>query len=329
MISAGDFLNHNENGGYILVADTQPKLHSTVRGSPLFLTYYGYCLENGNYKVSLHFAEIKFRDEEPYNRVGRSVFDIYIQGILRWKDFNIKEQANGTGKAIIRTFKAMVTENTLDIRLYWAGKGTTFIPDKGSYGSLISAISVSHEAKKSSILYIVVGVVASVLCLTFSIMVFFFRRRYSRRKRRRRDLKGLDLQTGTFTFRQLKAATNNFDSANKLGEGGFGSVYKGQLSDGTVIVEKQLASKSRQGNREFVNEIGMIFGLQHPNLVKLYRCCVEGNQLLLVYEYMENNCLAHALFGKQGDICVFVIFNCVCINAMLSLILFFLLNLVI
>ncbi|KAK1557648.1 hypothetical protein Q3G72_028744 [Acer saccharum] len=83
-----------------------------------------------------------------------------------------------------------------------------------------------------------------------------------------------NIREGTFTFRQLKAATNNFNSANKLGEGGFGSVYKGQLSDGTVIAVKQLSSKSRQGNR---------------------------SQLLLVYEYMENNCLAHALFGKQGS----------------------------
>jgi serine/threonine protein kinase len=47
-----------------------------------------------------------------------------------------------------------------------------------------------------------------------------------------------------------------------------------------------------------VNEIGMISGLQHPNLVRLYGCCIERNQLLLVYEYMENNSLAHALFGK-------------------------------
>lgn len=61
---------------------------------------------------------------------------------------------------------------------------------------------------------------------------------------------------------------------------------------------KQLSSRSKQGNREFVNEIGMISGLQHPNLVKLYGCCVEGNQLLLIYEYMENNCLSRALFGK-------------------------------
>jgi serine/threonine protein kinase len=61
---------------------------------------------------------------------------------------------------------------------------------------------------------------------------------------------------------------------------------------------KQLSSKSKQGNREFLNEIGMISAQKHPNLVKLYGCCVEGNQLLLIYEYMENNCLSRALFGK-------------------------------
>ena len=70
------------------------------------------------------------------------------------------------------------------------------------------------------------------------------------------------------------------------------------LPDGTLIAVKQLSSKSKQGNREFVNEIGMISALQHPNLVKLYGCCIEGNQLLLIYEYMENNSLASALFGK-------------------------------
>ncbi|THG05549.1 hypothetical protein TEA_026935 [Camellia sinensis var. sinensis] len=74
---------------------------------------------------------------------------------------------------------------------------------------------------------------------------------------------------------------------------------KGLLLDGTVIAMKQLSSKSNQGNREFVNEIVMIFALQHPNLVKLYGCCIEGNQLLLVYEYMENNSLAPALFGPE------------------------------
>ena len=73
---------------------------------------------------------------------------------------------------------------------------------------------------------------------------------------------------------------------------------QGLLPDGTVIAVKQLSSVSRLGNREFLNEIGMISCLQHPNLVKLHGCCIEGDQLLLVYEYMENNSLACTLFGK-------------------------------
>ncbi|XVE63319.1 hypothetical protein DITRI_Ditri07aG0010500 [Diplodiscus trichospermus] len=74
---------------------------------------------------------------------------------------------------------------------------------------------------------------------------------------------------------------------------------QGVLADGTLIAVKQLSAKSKQGNREFVNEIGMISALQHPHLVKLFGCCIEGNQLLLIYEYMENNSLARALFGPE------------------------------
>ncbi|KAJ6893758.1 hypothetical protein NC652_027735 [Populus alba x Populus x berolinensis] len=156
------------------------------------------------------------------------------------------------------------------------------------------------EPGEASKIPIVVGVVTSALLLVFLVMgvicwKFYFRDKFMRE----RDLKGLDLKTGSFTLRQLRAATNNFDSAGKIGEGGFGSVFKGKLSDGTLIAVKQLSPKSRQGNREFVNEIGMISGLQHPNLVKLYGCCIEGDQLLLVYEYMENNSLAKALFGSE------------------------------
>ncbi|KAK9904389.1 hypothetical protein M0R45_000755 [Rubus argutus] len=118
---------------------------------------------------------------------------------------------------------------------------------------------------------------------------------------RAKNLKGVDLQTGKFTLRQIKDATNDFDISNKIGEGGFGPVYKGLLSDGTAIAVKQLSAKSKQGNREFLNEIGMISALQHPHLVKLYGCCIEGNQLLLVYEYMENNSVASALFGEKEN----------------------------
>ncbi|KAL9383707.1 hypothetical protein Peur_024030 [Populus x canadensis] len=295
--------------GYIHSStNSTESLFSTARRAAISLTYYGYCLENGMYTVKLDFAEIQFTGDELYKRVGKRFFDIYIQGKLEEKDFNIEEAANGSNKASI-VFNANVTDTTLEIRLYWNGKGTTCIPERGNYGPLISAITVCSgqrtycpEPGEASKIPIVVGVVTSALLLVFLVMgvicwKFYFRDKFMRE----RDLKGLDLKTGSFTLRQLRAATNNFDSAGKIGEGGFGSVYKGKLSDGTLIAVKQLSPKSRQGNREFVNEIGMISGLQHPNLVKLYGCCIEGDQLLLVYEYMENNSLAKALFATGSE----------------------------
>ncbi|GAB4849321.1 hypothetical protein Ancab_004122 [Ancistrocladus abbreviatus] len=78
-------------------------------------------------------------------------------------------------------------------------------------------------------------------------------------------------------------------------------LIEGVLPDGKVVAIKQLSSKSKQGNREFVNEIGLISAIQHPNLVKLHGFCIDGKELLLVYEYVENNSLAHALFAKLDE----------------------------
>ncbi|KAI8001621.1 putative LRR receptor-like serine/threonine-protein kinase [Camellia lanceoleosa] len=93
----------------------------------------------------------------------------------------------------------------------------------------------------------------------------------------------------------------NNQSFQSLGRRIFDVFIQGVLLDGIVIAVKQLSSKSKQGNREFVNEIGMISGLQHPNRVRLYGCCIERDQLLLVYEYMEKNNLARALFGNLNS----------------------------
>ncbi|XP_048444585.1 probable leucine-rich repeat receptor-like serine/threonine-protein kinase At3g14840 isoform X2 [Pyrus x bretschneideri] len=295
---------------------TDPQLYMNARLSPISLTYFGFCLGNGNYTVSLHFAEIMFRNGPTYKSLGRRIFNIYIQRKLVKKDFNIMDEAREFGDVVIKNFTTRVTNHTLEIRLYWAGKGTTRIPVSGVYGPLISAISVDPNfvpppkpntstggggvpgggVPVGAVVGIVVGGVFIVL-LIFGIL--WKRGLLGQQKTLEDDLKGVDLQTGKFTFKQLKDATSNFDKANKIGEGGFGSVYKGVLANGTVIAVKQLSSKSKQGNREFVNEIGMISALQHPHLVKLHGCCIEGNQLLLVYEYLENNSVAHALFREK------------------------------
>ncbi|PKA58466.1 Serine/threonine-protein kinase PBS1 [Apostasia shenzhenica] len=90
----------------------------------------------------------------------------------------------------------------------------------------------------------------------------------------------------TFTFRELAAATKNFRPECLLGEGGFGRVYKSRLENGQVVAVKQLDRNGLQGNREFLVEVLMLSLLHHPNLVKLIGYCADGDQRLLVYEYM-------------------------------------------
>ncbi|KAK4589483.1 hypothetical protein RGQ29_020168 [Quercus rubra] len=317
------FFHENENWGfsstghfwdvdtsrYDYIADNvsiltmnESELYTRARLSPLSFTYYARCLAKGTYKVKLHFAEIVIRDNRSFYSLGRRIFDIYVQEKLVWKDFDIESSARGVDKAVVKEHKANVIDNVLMIRFYWAGKGTTAAPKRGTYGPLISAISVepdfSHDGKKKISIMVLVGAVVMVLLLIFMILgIVWWKGCLGGRSSRENELRGLDLQTGFFTYRQIKVATNNFSAANKIGEGGFGSVYKGILLDGTVIAVKQLSPKSKQGSREFVNEIGMVSGLQHPNLVRLYGCCIEGKTLLLIYEYMENNSLAHTLFG--------------------------------
>ncbi|KAL5701353.1 Serine/threonine-protein kinase pbl27 [Ranunculus cassubicifolius] len=99
--------------------------------------------------------------------------------------------------------------------------------------------------------------------------------------------KGGESTAHTFTFQELAAITNNFRPENLLGEGGFGRVYKGQLeSTGQVVAVKQLDRNGLQGNREFLVEVLMLSLLHHPNLVNLLGYCADGDQRLLVYEFM-------------------------------------------
>ncbi|KAL4309438.1 hypothetical protein GQ457_01G037660 [Hibiscus cannabinus] len=95
------------------------------------------------------------------------------------------------------------------------------------------------------------------------------------------------IEAQTFSFRELATATKNFRRECLIGEGGFGRVYKGKLEKtGQVVAVKQLDRNGLQGNREFLIEVLMLSLLHHPNLVNLIGYCADGDQRLLVYEYM-------------------------------------------
>lgn len=109
----------------------------------------------------------------------------------------------------------------------------------------------------------------------------------------------------SFQLDIILAATEHFSEKNKLGEGGFGPVYKGTLPGGREIAVKRLSRTSGQGLREFKNEVILIARLQHRNLVRLLGCCLKENESLLIYEYMPNKSLDVFLFdsarGEQLD----------------------------
>ncbi|KAG4398828.1 hypothetical protein GLYMA_08G120302v4 [Glycine max] len=146
----GDFLDDGDqlNSRYLrsLPSSDLPELYKTAHVTPISLTYFHYCLENGKYTVKLHFAEIQFSNDNTFGSLGKRLFDIYVQNIL-------------------------------EIQFYWAGKGTTRIPVGGVYGPLISAFSIVSDSKpcsdqKNARHKIIVGVGFGVtaLCLVFIIV---------------------------------------------------------------------------------------------------------------------------------------------------------------
>ncbi|XP_062118264.1 probable LRR receptor-like serine/threonine-protein kinase At1g56140 [Humulus lupulus] len=310
--SVGSF-GVNRKGSYT----SESALFLTARLSASSLRYYGLGLENGAYTVELSFAETTFPSKS-WKSIGRRVFDIYIQGKLVLKDFDMKkETVGGNGNSIKKNYtKVRVIENYLEIHLFWAGKGTCCIPSAGTYGPSISAISANPEfiptvsnkppTKKNKRTNLIagasVGIGVSIFFSVFGILYFLKIKKKPQSDNDNdndEELSGMGVKPFTFSYAELKMATNDFSSANKLGEGGFGVVYKGTLEDGRVVAIKQLSVTSHHGKSQFVAEIATISAVQHRHLVRLYGCCLEGDKRLLVYEYLENKSLDRALFDHS------------------------------
>ncbi|KAK2992259.1 hypothetical protein RJ640_005746 [Escallonia rubra] len=122
-------------------------VYVTARLCPVSLKYYGFCLRQGNYTVTLHFAEIIYSEGDDYSILGERVFDIYIQDKRVQTNFNPKNAARGPKKDFSLSYNASVNkDHMLRIHLYWAGKGSLLTPP-ATNGPLISAISVTPGMK--------------------------------------------------------------------------------------------------------------------------------------------------------------------------------------
>uniref|UniRef100_J3M5D1 non-specific serine/threonine protein kinase n=1 Tax=Oryza brachyantha TaxID=4533 RepID=J3M5D1_ORYBR len=263
------------------------KLFETARMSASSVRYYGLGLENGNYTVLLQFAELAYPDSQTWQSLGRRVFDIYIQGDLKEKNFDIRKTAGGKSfTAVNRSYTTIVSKNFLEIHLFWADFTPTVrngVPKRKSKAGTIAGITIG----------------ASVLGLIALFGIFMFVKKRRRMAQQQEELYNLVGQPDVFSNAELKLATDNFNYQNIIGEGGYGPVYKGKLLDGRVIAVKQLSESSHQGKTQFVTEVATISAVQHRNLVKLHGCCIDSKTPLLVYEYLENGSLDRAIFGHS------------------------------
>uniref|UniRef100_A0A2P2LAE4 non-specific serine/threonine protein kinase n=1 Tax=Rhizophora mucronata TaxID=61149 RepID=A0A2P2LAE4_RHIMU len=160
------------------------------------------------------------------------------------------------------------------------------------------------KPKRQRLAVIIVSATAPVVLL-LSILLYCAKRKMLRSKDKR-SLSPVKSMTATnvpnlthYSFANIEKATDGFSFKNKLGEGGYGPVYKGMLLGEQVIAVKKLSKTSTQGFEEFKNEVMLTAKLQHVNLVKVLGYCIEREEQMLIYEYMPNKSLDYYLFDPN------------------------------
>ncbi|KAG5234800.1 receptor protein [Salix suchowensis] len=169
-------------------------------------------------------------------------------------------------------------------------------PDSTSTNSIPSppaSTSQGKKGKKRNVVVITVPIAGSVILI--ACVCIFLRAR--KQKEEVKDLYEMeDVELLQLDFGTISAATGNFSEFNKLGQGGFGVVYKGTLTSGQDIAVKRLSKTSGQGEKEFKNEVMLVAKLQHRNLVRLLGFCLEKEERILVYEFLPNSSLNNLIF---------------------------------
>ncbi|KAL8506044.1 hypothetical protein ACS0TY_017053 [Phlomoides rotata] len=181
----------------------------------------------------------------------------------------------------------------------------------------IASSELGSGGSKRKILIVVFSLVTGILLLSLGLSLMFYLKKRKRINQQLLEIGRMrvnnvdnhpagvshneELDLPLFDLSTICKATDNFSINNKLGQGGFGPVYKGVLEDGQEIAVKRLSKTSRQGVDEFNNEVICIAKLQHRNLVKLLGWCSQGDEMMLVYEYMTNKSLNKILFDPTQN----------------------------
>ncbi|RXH98491.1 hypothetical protein DVH24_010816 [Malus domestica] len=156
-------------------------------------------------------------------------------------------------------------------------------------------INSESNAKKMRIIISTTILSTGLLILGLALLFYVWKKQHQKGGKLGRNQKE-DLELPLFDLMTIVSATSNFSIENKLGEGGFGSVFKGTMENGQEIAVKRLSKSSRQGLDEFKNEVTHIAKLQHRNLVKLLGCCIQEDEMILIYEFMPNKSLDFFIF---------------------------------
>ncbi|XP_021801241.1 putative receptor-like protein kinase At4g00960 [Prunus avium] len=161
----------------------------------------------------------------------------------------------------------------------------------------------SKSNRSQTVIIIVVPIVVSMVLIVIYFCICLRVRRTKKKLETRKLIPGSDdtdeigsVESLQFDLATIRVSTDDFSEANKLGQGGFGYVYRGRLLNGEDIAVKRLSTNSGQGDLEFKNEVLLLAKLQHRNLVRLLGFCLEGSERLLVYEFVPNASLDHIIF---------------------------------
>ncbi|KAG8387765.1 hypothetical protein BUALT_Bualt02G0055300 [Buddleja alternifolia] len=313
------------------VYGTCTKMNSGNDPNSNFNVTWGFNVDPGfQYLIRLHFCDIVS------TAANQLVFNVYIGSSLVAPDFEPSSRTSGhlATPYFMDFVTPLMDQNNLSISIGPSPRSS--YPDAFLNGLEIMKMNNSRDSLAGSSvlprfpaskknLGMIVGLSVGVpVALILIVLLFFI---HKRRKQRllahsktwvpiyvnggASHTQGSKYSTGTnvsvgsnmsyrIPFVALQEATNNFDENLAIGIGGFGKVYKGVLHDGTVVAVKRGNPKSQQGLAEFRTEIEMLSQFRHRHLVSLIGYCDEKNEMILVYEYMENGTLKGHLYGSDN-----------------------------